>query len=90
MGRPRKYDYYPRDGRVVIDSRKLRYWRDAREMTRQELAEAADLSVHTIAEYEIGRRCPGHLSFRKLYYALGIGPEDLLFKGSRYTPEEGE
>src|SRR3954465_1565827 len=83
-GRPPKYQYYPRGGLVVVDPAKLRYWRDAREMTRQELADAARVSVHSIGHYELGRPCPSQDTFRRLYQALGVGPEELMAKNGRY------
>ncbi len=81
----RKYEYVPRDGRMVIDPAKLRYWRDAREMTRDELAELTRVSRASVDSWEQGRRCPSPEKFRKIYYALGVEPEDLLFKGYRYV-----
>lgn len=86
MPRP-YYDYIPRDGRVVIDPAKLRHWRNVRMMTREELAEASYLSLGSIQAYETGWRCPKDESFRRLYTALGVGPEDLLYEGGRYVPK---
>jgi transcriptional regulator with XRE-family HTH domain len=83
-GRPPKYAYYPKSGFVVIDPGKLRYWRAAREMTRDELGIAARLSPRTIEGYEQGLKSPNADRFRALFIALGVGPEDLLFEGSRY------
>lgn len=86
VGRPLKYDYMPRDGgRMVIDPAALRYWRAVRGFTREELAERAHVSLEALRSYEKGRRCPGEKPFRRMFIALGIGPEDLLFPGGRYV-----
>ena len=90
MARPRKYEYFPRAGRVIIDPAKLRHWRNARLMTREELAEVSYLSLASIRAYETGWRCPKDECFRRLFTALGVGPEDLLYEGGRYVRKEGE
>lgn len=81
----KKYEYVPRNGRMVIDPAKLRYWRDCRELTRDDLAEMCHVSRGSVDSWETGRRCPSPAAFRRLYYSLGIGPEDLLFEGYRYV-----
>lgn len=83
-GKTPRYAKMPRAGRVIIDPARLRYWRSARLMTREQLAEAARLSVDSIRSYERGRRFPRESAFRRLFTALGIGPEDLLFDDCRY------
>jgi transcriptional regulator with XRE-family HTH domain len=65
---------------VRIYPEKLRYWRHMRGMDRVQLAEATRLSYDSICSYEQGRVSPGQSSFRRLYTALGIGPEDLLLE----------
>lgn len=79
-----QYAKMPRGGRVIIDPAKLRYWRHVRVMTRQELAEAARLSLDSIKSYEQGRVYPRESAFRRLFTALGVGPEELLFEDCRY------
>lgn len=76
----------PRDGRIVIDPAKLRYWRNVRCVSREQLAELVHVSVDTIRSYEKGRRCPQEGTFRRLFINLGVGPEDLLFENGRYVP----
>lgn len=80
----RKYSYYPRDGMVIIDPAKLRYWRDYRMFTREELAEDCGVSLSTVQSWELGRRSPSTENFRSLVYALGIEPSDVMLYGSRY------
>jgi DNA-binding XRE family transcriptional regulator len=85
-----QYAKMPRAGRVIIDPSRLRYWRNMRLMTRHELAEAARLSYDSIVSYEIGRKFPREAAFRRLFTALGIGPEDLLFEDCRYILRKKE
>ena len=85
-GRPPKYDYVPRAGRVVIDPAKLKYWRTARLLSPADLAELIYVSERTMRAYERGEWCPDERRFRKIITVLGVGPEDLLFEGSRYIP----
>jgi len=58
----------------------LKYWRNLRGMSRVQLAEAARLSYDSICSYEQGRVSPSQSSFRRLFTALGIGPEDLALE----------
>ena len=83
-GKVPKYARMPRAGRVIIDPAKLRYWRAVRIMTRVQLAEAARLSRESVRSYETGRRYPRESAFRRLVFALGIVPQDLLFDDCRY------
>jgi hypothetical protein len=85
-----QYAKMPRAGRVIIDPFRLRYWRSMRLMKRQELAAAARLSYDSIVSYELGRKFPREEAFRRLFIALGIGPEDLLFEDCRYIPRKKE
>lgn len=85
------YAKMPRAGRVIIDARRLRYYRHVRFMTRKELGLAARVSWYSIESYEEGRRHPAERAFLRLCTALGIEPADLLFDDCRYIPtEEGE
>lgn len=68
---------------VRIDPEWLRYWRNLRGMKRAELAAAARLSYDSICSYEQGRVSPGQSAFKRLYTALGIGPEDLALEPDR-------
>lgn len=84
-GKVPKYARMPRAGRVIIDPARLRYWRHVRLMTRQQLAEAARMSVRTVEAYEQGLRFPRESAFRRLLFALGILPQDLLFDDCKYV-----
>lgn len=87
---PKKYLYYPKAGVVKIDPAKLRYWRDVRMFTREELAEDAKVSRFTIQEWELGRKSPTADHFRNLTVALGVSPEDLMSEGHRYRQPRTE
>lgn len=90
-GKTPQYARMPRDyGRIIIDPAKLRYWRQARLMTRGDLAEATHMSLDSVRSYERGRRFPKRPAFRRLVTALGLSPEDLLFEDCRYIREDGE
>ena len=66
---------------VQVDPEKLRYFRMLRGLSREELSERSGIHPRAIALYETGKRRPLELNFRRLYTALGCGPEDLLAKG---------
>jgi len=83
-GRTPEYARMPRAGRVIIDPARLRYWRHVRLMTRKDLAEAARVSLESVKSYELGRMFPRESAFRRLFTALGVGPEELLFDDCRY------
>jgi transcriptional regulator with XRE-family HTH domain len=85
-----RYDYYPRDGLVAIDPSKLRYWRDYRFFTREELAEDCGVSRLTIRSWELGTRTPSAENFRRLVTALGIDPAGIMLYGSRYREPDTE
>lgn len=46
--------------------------------TQTQLAARTGISVESISSYERGLRHPSGPFFRKLFIALGVGPEDLL------------
>lgn len=89
-GKVPKYARMPRAGRVIIDPAKLRYWRHVRLMTRPQLAEAARMSLDSIKSYEQGRVFPRESAFRRLFTALGITPQDLLFDDCKYIRAKEE
>lgn len=89
-GKVPKYARMPRAGRVIIDPAKLRYWRHARIMTREDLAAGARLSPFTVRSYEQGIRFPRESAFRRLVFALGINPQDLLFDDCKYVRTKEE
>lgn len=65
---------------VRISPEWLKYWRNLRGMSRVQLASAARLSYDSICSYEQGRVSPSQSAFRRLFTALGIGPEDLALE----------
>lgn len=86
---PKLYNYQPKDGFVAIDPDKLRYWRDVRMFTREELAEDCKVAWQTVKSWELGVRRPEVSHFRMLTRALGINPEDLMLEGYRYRSTPG-
>jgi len=85
-----QYARMPRSGMIIIDPARLRYYRNLRLMTREELATASRLSKDSIRSYERGRRHPRESAFRRLFTALGVGPEDLMFEDCRYIRKSKE
>lgn len=63
---------------VQVDPVKLRYFRDLRNLSRKDLSERTGIHPKAIALYETGSRRPRQANFKRLYTALGCGPEDLL------------
>lgn len=88
-GKVPEYARMPRAGRVIIDPARLRYWRHVRMMTRQQLADLARMSVESVKAYELGCRFPRESAFRRLVFALGLKPEDLLFDDCKYVRKNG-
>jgi transcriptional regulator with XRE-family HTH domain len=68
----------PFTGGVRIDPEKLKVCREVAGMTQTELAHRTGISVESISSYERGIRRPSGAYFRRLFIALGVGPEDLL------------
>lgn len=89
-GKTPQYARMPRAGRVIIDPAQVRYYRHMLVLTREQLAVRARLSEDSIRSYERGRRFPREDSFRRLFIALGVGPEDLLFNDCRYIRAKKE
>lgn len=65
-------------GGVRIDPVKLRACRDMKGLTQAALAQRTGISAESISAYERGIRRPEGKFFRRLFTALGVGPEDLL------------
>lgn len=87
-GRPTTYEYMPRAGRVILDPARLRRQRDLAMLTRAQLAQRARIHPESLAKYERGTASPMLKAFRRLFTALGCGPEDLLADEARYgTPK---
>lgn len=59
-------------------SGRLRFLRDQRGLTQDELAELAGLSRDGISRLERGTRSPQLKTIKKLAQALGVDPEELL------------
>jgi transcriptional regulator with XRE-family HTH domain len=66
-----------RDG-IEIDPEKVTYFRNLRALSRVRLSARSGIPYRVLTYYEDGRRKPRADNFRKLYTALGCGPEDLL------------
>jgi transcriptional regulator with XRE-family HTH domain len=63
---------------VPIDPDKLRYFLKVRALSRKRLSARTGIPARVLRYYLAGTRRPREDNFRKLYLALGVGPEDLL------------
>ena len=66
-------------GSNVIGSR-LKEQRQARGISRKELAEQMEVTVQTISRWETGDRLPDIVTFMRLASLLGISVEELAKK----------
>ena len=66
--------------------RRLRSRREALGMTRERLAEYADISVQFLADIETGRKGMTVQTLRKLVLALHCTADDLVFGGEGAEP----
>lgn len=71
-GKPGRHDGH------AIDPVKLREWMGRRVLSQRKLGARLGVSDRVIRFYLSGQRRPRDVNFRKLYIALGCGPEDLL------------
>jgi transcriptional regulator with XRE-family HTH domain len=62
----------------IFSPRMLRELREARGLTREQLALAAGMSHSSVASYETGHRTPGRAPLLRLAAALGAHPRDLV------------
>lgn len=62
----------------------IRTLREARGLTRQELAAAAEISVQMLAKVEQGRKAPSAATLARLAKSLGIEPPDLAQRASAW------
>lgn len=71
-GKSRRHDGH------AIDPVKLQEWMSRRVLSQEKLGARLGVSSRVIRFYLSGKRRPRDENFRKLYIALGCGPEDLL------------
>ena len=70
---------------------KLKNARAAKHMSQRELAEAADMSLRTIQNYELGARMPKKRdTYTRLAAALGIDEKVLLDENADFVLRAGE
>ena len=62
----------------VVKLPRLRWWRERRALSQQELAERAGITRAALSRIETGLSEPHPRTVRKLAEALGVGPEDLM------------
>jgi transcriptional regulator with XRE-family HTH domain len=62
----------------VVRLTRLRFWRDRRALTQQELADKAKITRVALARIEAGVAEPRPSTTRALARALGVGVEDLM------------
>ena len=67
---------------MMIDNKLIRDLRQKRNMTLQELARRADLSVSYLSEIELGKKQPSLETVDKLSHALNISREGLITTNS--------
>ena len=56
----------------------IKFLRKSKKLSRQELADAAGISIYSIAEYELGRTLPSLPVFCNIAKALNVSPNNLL------------
>jgi len=62
----------------VVKLVRLRFWRERKALTQQQLADKAGITRVTVARVEAGLEQPYPTTVRKLADALEVGPEDLM------------
>ena|SRR5690242_4687927 len=62
-----------------LERKTVREWRLARDMTVEELAQAADMPVTTVYSAERGRHAPRYTTLMKLSKALGVGLDQFIW-----------
>ena len=67
----------------------VRHYRKARDMSQEEFAEAAELSVAMIGKIERGKAAPSFPSVEKIAAVLEV-PEAVLFSAGTMTVPTGE
>lgn len=63
---------------TVVRLTRLRFWRDRRALTQQELAAKASITRAALARIEAGNAEPRPSTTRALARALGVQVEDLM------------
>lgn len=66
----------------------LKYWRQRRAMSQQELANKSGVSIMTISRCETGRNVPTAESIKKLAKALKIKTDQLVVDADEKEEEE--
>jgi transcriptional regulator with XRE-family HTH domain len=69
----------------VVYLRRLRYWRERRALTQEQLAELAGLTQQTIWNLENDKVQPRTPTIRKLADALGVKPASLMGPPERWA-----
>jgi len=63
--------------RLISGENPIRVWREYRQLTQQELAKAAKISVSTLSQLENNERAPSITVLKKLAQTLKLSLEDL-------------
>lgn len=71
--------------RVRVDGEKVRTLREARFLTREDVAKQIGSSYSTIQSLEIGRRTPRIKTLQKLCKVLKVRPEDIQVSDGNAT-----
>ena len=67
---------------------RIRHFRDEARMTKEGLAEAADISTQYVSDIEQGRKCMNFIIFGRIAKALHIDMETLLYGCRAESPAE--
>lgn len=66
-----------RDG-FDVDPDKIEYFLALRSLKLMELGDRSGVSYDTLRQYMCGARRPRARNFKRIYIALGCGPEDII------------
>jgi transcriptional regulator with XRE-family HTH domain len=69
------------DGEIARISARIRHWREAAELTLQELASRSGLATSTVQKVETGQMIPSVAVLLKLSHGLGRRPTELISEG---------
>lgn len=67
---------------------RIRHFREEARMTKEGLAEAADISTQYVSDIEQGRKCMNFIIFGRIAKALHIDMETLLYGCRAESPAE--
>lgn len=63
----------------MYTSKNIKYLREKKNLTGQQLADRLDVSRSTITSYESGRMAPSHAVLQKICEVLDVSAQDIMF-----------